>query len=462
MGHLIAAAGAVEVVVCALAIQHGVDAGQRQLSSIAIPTATSIWSSVGAGKNVVRMTLSNSFGFGGSNSCVVLRHPGGSERRGRAGRLTWHIRVLITGIGAVCGIGHAPDAILDAAREGRSAIAPIAQWDTTGWPVTVAAEVPDFNPRALVEDRKLHKLIRRTDMFGLYAASQAIDASGFIRVRDALDSAAAAIHSDRSGLYVGSGGGAYNTQYEYFPLMTETGGDMVGFGRELASVVNPMWLLRTLPNNVLCHVGIKYNLKGANACITNHSCGGTLAVIEAAEALRHGEADRAVAVGHDTLIEPQMVLYYHQCGLLASDTIRPFDARRSAACSAKVPGRWRWKPKPRQTSAMPPCSAKCSVGATRAKRWACSRSAMTGTGSRGRSASRSPTRKLRPRDIGMIVAHGNGTQRSDASEAAAIRSDLRRRRRCTAGDGLQVGDRPSDRGGRHRRSRDCIRRVAQG
>ena len=42
-----------------------------------------------------------------------------------------------------------------------------------------------------------------------------------------------------------------------------------------------MWLLRTLPNNVLCHVGIKYNLKGTNACITNHSCGGTLAVIEA-------------------------------------------------------------------------------------------------------------------------------------------------------------------------------------
>ena len=227
-------------------------------------------------------------------------------------------RILITGTGAVCGSGMSPDAILDAALAGRSAIAPITQWDTTGWPVTVAAEVPDFNPRALVEDRKLHKLIRRTDMFGLYAASQAIDASAFIPARDAMHPAAAAEFSDRSGLYVGSGGGAYNTQYEYFPLMSETAGDLGGFGRELASVVNPMWLLRTLPNNVLCHVGIKYHLKGANACITNHSCGGTLAVIEAAEALRHGEADRAVAVGHDALIEPQMVLYYHQCGLLAT------------------------------------------------------------------------------------------------------------------------------------------------
>ena len=73
-------------------------------------------------------------------------------------------RVVITGSGAVCGSGNSAGAILDEIVAGRSAIAPIAQWDTTGWPVAVAAEVADFNPRALVEDRKLHKLIRRTDM----------------------------------------------------------------------------------------------------------------------------------------------------------------------------------------------------------------------------------------------------------------------------------------------------------
>src|ERR1700726_687243 len=123
-------------------------------------------------------------------------------------------KVLITGSGAVCASGMHPEGILAALREGRSAIAPIKQWDTAGWPVNAAAEVPDFNPRALVEDRKLHKLIRRTDMFGLYAASQAIDASAFIPARDAMHPAAAAEFSDRSGLYVGSGGGAYNTQYE--------------------------------------------------------------------------------------------------------------------------------------------------------------------------------------------------------------------------------------------------------
>jgi 3-oxoacyl-(acyl-carrier-protein) synthase len=73
MGHLIAAAGAVEVVVCALSIRDGalpINANLRDrdpdcdLNLVVAPT-----------KRRVRMTLSNSFGFGGSNSCVALRHP---------------------------------------------------------------------------------------------------------------------------------------------------------------------------------------------------------------------------------------------------------------------------------------------------------------------------------------------------------------------------------------------------
>jgi 3-oxoacyl-(acyl-carrier-protein) synthase len=78
MGHLIAAAGAVEVVVCALTIRHGrlpVNANLRErdpdcdLNLVVAPT-----------ERRVRMTLSNSFGFGGSNSCVALRHPAEVDR----------------------------------------------------------------------------------------------------------------------------------------------------------------------------------------------------------------------------------------------------------------------------------------------------------------------------------------------------------------------------------------------
>jgi 3-oxoacyl-(acyl-carrier-protein) synthase len=74
MGHLIAAAGAVEGVVCALAIARGempVNANLRERDAdcnLNIITGE-------ARRGRVRMTLSNSFGFGGSNSCIVMRHP---------------------------------------------------------------------------------------------------------------------------------------------------------------------------------------------------------------------------------------------------------------------------------------------------------------------------------------------------------------------------------------------------
>jgi beta-ketoacyl-acyl-carrier-protein synthase II len=74
MGHLIAAAGAVEVVACALAIDRGempVNANYRDPDPDCDLDLV-----VGAPRRQrVRMTLSNSFGFGGSNSCVILRHP---------------------------------------------------------------------------------------------------------------------------------------------------------------------------------------------------------------------------------------------------------------------------------------------------------------------------------------------------------------------------------------------------
>jgi 3-oxoacyl-[acyl-carrier-protein] synthase-1 len=330
-------------------------------------------------------------------------------------------RVLITGSGAVCGTGRTPEALLAAAREGRSAIAPIRQWDTTGWPVTMAAEIADFNPRELVPDRKLHKFIRRTDMLGIFAGTQAIERAGFVAHRDTLPPEAVAEYNDRTGVYVGSGGGAYNTQYEFFPLMTESGGDMGRFGAELGNVVNPMWLLRTLPNNVLCHVGINYNLKGPNACITNHSCGGTLAVIEAMEALRQGEADRAVAVGHDTLVEPQMVLYYNQCGLLAGDTIRPFDAMRSGSLFGEGAGALVLETEASATARNAKVVGEVLGGGNTGEATGLLAIRDDGDGLARAIGDALHDAKLGAADIGMVVAHGNGTRQSDASEAAALR-----------------------------------------
>ncbi len=182
-----------------------------------------------------------------------------------------------------------------------------------------------------------------------------------------------------------------------------------------------MWLLRTLPNNVLGHIGIKHGLKGANACITNHSVGGTLAVIEALEALRTGEADRAVAVGHETPIEPQMVLYYQRLGLLATESLRPFDTRHDGSLFGEGAGALVVETEASATARNAPLLGEILGGG-----YVCEALGLIAISDDGDGLARAILQALddaglAPQAIGMIVAHGNGTPQSDTSEAAAIR-----------------------------------------
>lgn len=329
-------------------------------------------------------------------------------------------RIVFTGLGAVCGAGNSVDEIWNAIQSGRSAIAPIKQWDASQWPVRVAAEVSADN-RTLVPDRKLHKSISRTDMFGLYAADLAVQQSGLLAHREKLDPAAVARFDDRTGIIAGSGGGTYRSSYDYLPLLTAANGDLHNFGKELGNVVNPMWLLRNLPNNVLCHVGIRYNFKGSNACITNQCAGGVMAVAESAASIRDGEADRMTAIGHDAPFEPETVLNYHRLGLLSEDTLRPFDGGRSGTVfgegSAAV--------------VLEPLADAQARGATVLGEFLGSGCVSEATGildlkpdgdgvARAIEIALADARVTRGQ-IGMIVAHGNGTPASDASEVAGIR-----------------------------------------
>lgn len=329
-------------------------------------------------------------------------------------------RIVFTGIGAVCGAGLGVDAIWDAVKAGRSAIGPIRQWDASRWPARNAAEVTVDN-RTLVADRKLHKSVTRTDLLGLCAADQGIAQSGLAEFRATLEEPAATQFNDRTGIIAGSGGGAYQNNYEFFPALTTAAGSDEAFGREVMNCVNPMWLLKVLPNNVLCHVGIRHLFKGTNACITNHCAGGALAVSEAAEALRAGEADRMVAIGHDAPFEPETVLHFHRLGLLNSETLRPFDAARSGTilgegAAAVVLERADLAAARHATPLGEFLGAGCVTEGNGVLELR-----PDGDGLARALELALADARVRPDEVGMIVAHGNGTRPSDASEVLALR-----------------------------------------
>jgi 3-oxoacyl-[acyl-carrier-protein] synthase-1 len=329
-------------------------------------------------------------------------------------------RCVITGSGALCGSGYAPDTILDAIVEGRSAIAPIRQWDVTRWPRRYAAEIADLDPQKLLGERKILKLIRRTDVFGLYAAARAIDAAGFAAHRQTLDEAANVAFAESTAVYVGSGGGLYSSQYDFLPLIDAAKGSEFEFGRQLAETVSPMWLLTSLPNNVLCHVGIRHDLKGPNGCITHHGTGSALALIEGAWALREGDAERVVAVGHDTLIEPQGVLFYHSAGVLAREAIRPFDAARDGSLLGEGAGALALETEAAAQARGAPVLGEYLGGGAASEGEGLLAIRDDGDGVERAIRLALADAGLASGDVGMIVAHGNGTEQSDASEARAL------------------------------------------
>jgi 3-oxoacyl-[acyl-carrier-protein] synthase I len=330
-------------------------------------------------------------------------------------------RIAITGLGAVCGAGLTVEMIWNAVQSGKSAVAPITQWDASRWPIQRAAEITGVSDTTLLADRKYHKFLSRTDLFGLYATDVALQQSGLAAHRDRMDAPSAALFNDRSGVFVGSGGCAYQHSYDFFPALQAADGDLGVFGREIESCVNPMWLLTRLPNNVLCYTGIRHSLKGTNACITNQCVSGALAVAEAAAAIRSGEADRAVAAGHDAPIEPEALLYYHRAGLLSQDALRPFDRSRSGTIFGEGAASVVLE---KESDA---CARQARVlGEVLGSGCTTEASGIIEVRPDGDGLSRAielalAEANLEPGRVGLVVAHGNGTLSSDASEAKAIR-----------------------------------------
>jgi 3-oxoacyl-(acyl-carrier-protein) synthase len=78
MGHLISAAGAVEAGVCALAIRDGIAPVNANLVQRDPECEVNI---VHGQSRPMRIgvAMSNSLGFGGSNSCLVFREPDGNS-----------------------------------------------------------------------------------------------------------------------------------------------------------------------------------------------------------------------------------------------------------------------------------------------------------------------------------------------------------------------------------------------
>ncbi|MFA5960060.1 MAG: beta-ketoacyl synthase N-terminal-like domain-containing protein [Tatlockia sp.] len=328
-------------------------------------------------------------------------------------------RVFITGLGALTATGETADETWNALQQGQSGIAEIKQWDLSSWTHRLGGELKDFQPAKKLPDRKLLKVISRQDVLGINAAMQAVSHSQLPEYRDTLTNPAS--FNEETAVYVGSPGNKYLQQYDFLPLLAKVKGNMHAFATELFNEVHPMWLLRILPNNVLAYTGIQYGFKGPNHNITNHAVSGTQAIIEAYHAIRSGQAERAVVVAYD-IIEPQSLFYYEKIGVLSARHLKPFDKDHDGTILAEGAAAFVLESEASCKARAATCYGEITGGMATTEA-----AGLFSIESEGESlaqllANTLKVQGLHPKDIGLLVAHGNGSSKSDNSEAFAIHS----------------------------------------
>ena len=329
-------------------------------------------------------------------------------------------RVFITGRSALTASGATADDTWNALLSGKSGIEEIKHWDVSEWSYRLGGELKDFQPAKMLPDRKLIKVISRQDVMGINAAVQAVEHSQMIPFRDSLENADS--FNEQTAVYVGSPGNKYFQQYDFLPLLSKSQGNMQSFAKQLFDEVHPMWLLRILPNNVLAYTGITYGFKGPNHNVTNHAVGGTQAILEAYHAIRSGQADRAVVVAYDMGVEPQALFYYEQLGVLSHRHLKPFDSSHDGTILAEGAAALVLESEASVLARQASCYGEIVGGLS-----ASEASGLFSIESDGQHLNALIARtldvvELKPEEIGLVVAHGNGNSKSDISEAQAISS----------------------------------------
>lgn len=222
-------------------------------------------------------------------------------------------RVAVTGLGVISPVGNDVPTFWNALCSGTCGIGPITKFDATDYPVKLAAEVRDFDPKQYME--KLD--ILHSDVythFAMAAACQAVADSGIAGTLDA----------ERVGVYIGSGiGGIATFMTEHSKLLNR------GPRR-----VSPYFIPMMIPNMASSMIAIRYHFHGPAMPMVTACASGTNAIGEALRLIRHGYADAMVAGGAEATVNALAAAGFSNMQALSPSedpnaASLPFDVRRA-------------------------------------------------------------------------------------------------------------------------------------
>jgi 3-oxoacyl-[acyl-carrier-protein] synthase II len=211
-------------------------------------------------------------------------------------------RVVITGIGLITPVGLNAGSYWRALLEGRSGVRPIRSFDTSNLPVRFAGEIDTFDAKNFVDkkDRRSLKMMARPIQLAVAAAQVALDDCKVVKsrldpTRFGVEFGAGLIASELPELAEASAASA-NCQPGLIDL--ERWGAL-GLGQ-----IQPLWMLKYLPNMPACHISILHDAQGPNNSITESDVASLLALGEAFRILGRDGADFFLVGGAESKVNP--------------------------------------------------------------------------------------------------------------------------------------------------------------
>jgi 3-oxoacyl-[acyl-carrier-protein] synthase II len=196
-------------------------------------------------------------------------------------------RVVVTGLGLICGVGNTTDVVWKALLAGKSGVGRITSFDPTAFACQIAAEVKNFDPLNFIEKKEVKKMGRFIHV-AIAAAEEAMKMSE-LKITPEND--------ERVGVHIGSGIGGFDIiEREHTALME-------GGPRK----ISPFFIPAAIINLAAGQVSMRYGAKGPNeatatACTTSaHSIGDSYRIIQ------HNDADVMIAGGAEAAITPMGV-----------------------------------------------------------------------------------------------------------------------------------------------------------
>jgi 3-oxoacyl-[acyl-carrier-protein] synthase II len=222
-------------------------------------------------------------------------------------------RVVITGVGVVSPIGVGKRAFLEALLAGRSGVRLIERFDTTDYPVKIAAEMRGFDPVDFV-DKKMARRMDRFAQYGAAAATMALEDSGYPVEEDPY----------AVGALIGSGVGGLDTFLDQIGTLLSKGPERV----------SPFFIPMIIANMAAATSSILLGLKGPVNTTCTACAAANNAIGDAFNLVRRGDATAMFAGGAEAAVnEVGMSAFAALRALSARNdeperASRPFDAQR--------------------------------------------------------------------------------------------------------------------------------------